>query len=31
MSDGRGCAEMPKLVAALRAHEGTLDQQKAVA
>jgi transposase-like protein len=27
----RGCAEMPKLVAALRAHEGTLDQQKAVA
>ena len=27
----RGYAEMPKLVAALRAHEGTLDQQKAVA
>jgi transposase-like protein len=27
----RGCAEMPKLVAALRAHEGTLDQEDAVA
>ena len=27
----RGYAEMPKLVAALRAHEGALDQQEAVA
>lgn len=27
----RGYAEMPKLVAALRAHEGTLDQEQAVA
>ena len=27
----KGHAEMPKLVAALRAHDGTLDQQKAVA
>jgi hypothetical protein len=27
----RGYAEMPKLLAALRAHEETLDQQQAVA
>jgi len=27
----RGYAETPKLVAALRAHDGTLDEDKAVA
>ena len=27
----RGYAEMPKLIAALRAHDGSLDEEKAVA